>query len=189
MFEDKPSKRIPRTQILTLLVVIFFAFAFAYLEYNYILFDTIPFREAKPPAIANLYGYDLLVFIPALAVFSFSPFLHRALKRKHASLRRSFAFGLGSFLMSLIIKDASWYLFRTVAPIASDPLAYQWIRPLDYSATVLGYADILGARIPLWYIALLPLIVAIFVSLRISHPAPRKEDVEVTEAYADESLR
>lgn len=156
--------------LFALVLVIFFGIAFAYLDYNFILFDTIPFREAKPPILANLYAYDLLVFIPVLVVLAFNPLICEFLWKDKGtvSIRRSFAFGAASFLLGLIIKDAGWYLFRAIAPVASDPLAFQWIRPSDYTATILGYAEILGLRIPLWYIALSPLIIAIFVSLVIS---------------------
>ena len=168
--------KLPKNNVIALIVVIFFALAFAFLEYNYILFDTIPLREAKPPAIANLYSYDLIVFIPALIMFSFYPLIYQTLQRKRIPLRRPTAFGVASLLLSLIIKDAGWYLFRALAPVASDPLAHQWIRPSDYTATLLGYAEILGLRIPLWYIALSPLIIAIFVSLIISQNTSQKEN-------------
>ncbi len=177
MTEKKRIKSIPIKNVIVFVIVMFFAFAFAYLEYNYILFDTIPFREAKPPVIANLYSYDLVVFIPALTIFSFYPFIYQALRKKRTALRRPAAFGVASLLLSLILKDAAWYLFRTLAPVASDTLAHQWIRPLDSTATFLGYAEILGLRIPLWYVAFSPLIIAIFISLRISqHTNPREND-------------
>ena len=178
MTEEENMKRFPKNHLVAILVVVFFAFAFAYLEYNYILFDSIPFREAKPPIIANLYSYDLLVFVPALTMFSFYPLIYRVLSNKKysVSLRRPAAFGIASLLLSLILKDAAWYLFRTLAPVASDPLAHQWVRPSDYTATILGYAEIFGLRIPLWYLALLPLVTAVFISLRISRNTNPRED-------------
>ena len=168
--------------LFAIVLVIFFAIAFAYVDYNFILFDTIPLREAKPPTLANLYNYDLLVFIPALVIFSFNPLIYQLLwkDRGTISLRRPIAFGTASFLLGLIIKDAGWYLYRAIAPVASDPLAYQWIRPSDYTATILGYAEILGLRIPLWYIAFSPLIIAIFVSLVISPSKALKEKGLIT---------
>lgn len=188
MTEKKWIKKIPRNNVIAFLIVIFFALAFAYLEYNYILFDTIPFREAKPPVIANLYSYDLVVFIPALTVFSFYPFILQALRKKRPALRRPAAFGAASLLLSLILKDAAWYLFRTLAPLASDTLAHQWIRPLDSTATFLGYAEILGLRIPLWYVALSPLIIAIFISLRISQNTNPMENGFSDETDYDEQV-
>ncbi len=173
---NRLTGKIPKIYALTILFVIFFSLAFAYLEYNYILFDTIPFREAKPPLIANLYIYDLIVFISALTIFSFYPFINQVVRNSRISLRRPLTFGAGSLLLSLVLKDASWCMFRAVAPVGSDPLAYQWIRPLDYTATVLGYAEIAGLRIPLWYLALTPFIIAIFVSLRISQNLDSKEN-------------
>ena len=159
--------------ILTVATVILFALAFAYLEYYYILVDGVPYREAMTPVIANLYGYDLLIFIPALALFSFYPLIRQAMTKSMtpANPRTTIAIGLGSFLLSLILKDATWYLFRSFAPVYSDPLAHQWIRPSDYTASLLGYADIWGLRIPLWYIVLSPIIIAIFISLRITRRA------------------
>ena len=162
--------------IITLLVVVFFAVAFAFLEYNYILYDAIPFREAKPPAIANLYGYDLLVFLPALFIFSFYPLINQVLQKGKQSLRRPIAFGVACLLTSIVLKDAAWYMFRALFPVTSDPLAYQWIRSSDYTANLLGFADFVGFRIPLWYIALSPLIVAIFISLIINQNTLQKED-------------
>ena len=179
-------KKIPKNNVIAFLIVIFFAFAFAYLEYNYILFDTIPFREAKPPVIANLYSYDLVVFIPALTIFSFYPFIYKALRKKRPALRRPAAFGVASLLLSLILKDAAWYLFRTLAPVASDSLAHQWIRPLDSTATFLGYAEILGLRIPLWYVALSPLIIPIFISQRKSQHTNTRENDFLDEIDYDE---
>ena len=173
MMKKKPFSKY---YIITLIVVVFFAVAFAFLEYNYILFDTIPFREAKPPAVANLYVYDLLVFLPALFIFSFYPLINQVLQKGRQSLRRPVAFGVACLLLSLVLKDAGWYMFRALFPVVSDPLAYQWIRPSDYTATLLGYADFVGFRIPLWYIALTPVIVAIFISLIISQNIIQKED-------------
>ena len=170
------KKSLSKYYTISLIVVVFFAVAFAFLEYNYVLFDTIPFREAKPPAVANLYGYDLIVFLPALFIFSFYPLINQVLQKGRQSLRRPVAFGVACLLLSLVLKDAAWYMFRALFPVASDPLAYQWIRPSDYTATLLGYAEIVGFRIPLWYIALTPLIVAIFISLIISQNIIQKED-------------
>ncbi len=177
MTKKSKLQNFPAVHFLAILLVVFFAFTFAYLDYNFVLFDTIPFREAKPPMLANLYTYDLFAFLPALAIFAFSPLIYQFLwkGRSSISLRRPFAFGVASFMLSLVLKDAAWYLFRAIAPVASDPLAYQWIRPSDYTATILGYAEILGFRIPLWYIALSPLIIAIFTSLIISPPQNLKE--------------
>ena len=164
------TKNAQKLFILTVFVIVFFSFAFAYLEYNYFLVDGTPYREAKTPIIASLYSYDLFIFIPALALFSFYPLIWQVFSRKiiSKSVRKITALGVGSFLLGVVIKDASWHLLRAIVPISTDPLAHQWIRPTDSTATFMGYAEIFGLRIPLWYLALLTLITAIFISLLIS---------------------
>lgn len=184
MRDMRRLRNFSKDNILTVFVAILFALAFAYLEYNYILVDGVPYREARSPVIANLYGYDLLIFIPALALFSFYPLIWQALTKglSSANLRIFIAVGVGSFLLSLVLKDASWYLLRAFSPISSDPLAHQWIRPSDYTASLLGSAEIWGLRIPLWYIALSPLIIAIFISLRITQSASSTPNTQMDEA-------
>jgi hypothetical protein len=144
----------------------------AWLEYSYIQIEALPYREAKTPTIAFLYPYQLAVFLPFLALLAFYPLLSQTITKTHpsATLKRPIALGIGTLLLSLILQDGFWFLFRTLAPIATDPLAHQWIRPTDYTATFIGYAQIAGLIIPLWYIALLPLILAAIISLLISPP-------------------
>ena len=162
-------KNFPLYNIFAMLTVIFFTIVFAHLEYNYILFNSIPYREAKAPSLVNFYTYDIYIFLPALSILAFYPLIYNFLTRPRTStIRRTLALGIGNFLLGIILKDLFWFLFRTFTPISSDPLSHKWIKPSDFTATLLGYAEILGIRIPLWYIALSPIIISIFLSLIIS---------------------
>jgi hypothetical protein len=162
----------PPIYIAALLAVILFSTAGAYLEYNFILLDGLPYREAQLPALGFLYVHDLVFFVPMLLLLAFTPTIYFKLSKqplKGQTLRRNFALGLGSAMIGLILRDACWFLIRTVAPIASDPLAYQWIKPSDYTASFIGSVQ-LGATIPLWYVAFLPPIIATLISLMITSP-------------------
>ena len=170
---ERRLRGIPLIYLLSVLIVIFFAFASAYLEYYYVLVQSVPYREARQPVLGNFYSYDFVFFLPLQLFFAFQPIIYQffAVRRSSANLRRLFALGLASSFLGLILRDASWFLFRTFAPLSADPLGHQWIRPSDYTSSVLGYAIIFGLTVPLWYIALLPPIIAIFVSLLIAHPS------------------
>ncbi len=160
----------PPAFIIALVSVTLLAVASAWLEYNFIQIDSLPYREAKPPTAAFLYPYQLVVFLPFLLLLAFYPVIGQTITktRPTMNLKRPIALGLGAILLGLILQDLFWFLFRTLAPYATDPLAHQWIRPTDYSATFLGYAQIAGVIVPLWYIAFLPLIIAAIVSLIVS---------------------
>ena len=170
---NKRLRNFPETYIAAVLVVIFFSLVGAYLEYNYFLLDGLPFREVKPPTIGFLYNYDLIFFIPITIMFAFAPIIYQLLT-KHSfidqSLKRPLALGIGTTMLGLILKDAGWFLIRVTAPLLTDPLAHQWIRPSDYTASFIGSAQILGLTLPLWYLALVPPIVALLISLVITEP-------------------
>ncbi len=173
MSEERRLRNLPLIYLLTIIVVVLFSFGAAYLEYNYILFSDLPYREAKPPFFGTLYGYQFVLFIPVLVWLAFQPFIQQTFQRIRSSgaLRRTLALGVAGSLLGLMLEDAGWFLFRLLSPVASDPLAHQWIRASDYTASMIGYATILGVVIPLWYFVLLTPVAAIIVALIIS-PSP-----------------
>ncbi len=162
----------PPTFIIAFFTANLLATALGWLEYYFINIESIPYREAKPPTAGFLFPYQLAVFLPLLLLLAFYPLINQLISkaRTTANLRRPIALGIGTFLLSLILQDSSWFILRTVAPTATDPLAYQWIRPTDYTATFLGNAQIVGITIPLWYLVLIPIILATIVSIIISPP-------------------
>jgi len=166
-------RNFPPTYVLAVLSAALSAIGSAWLEYNFIQDQGMPFRETNPPTIAFLYPYQLAVFLPLLALLAFYPSINQALTKtsSFSSLKRPVALGIGTLSLSIIFQDGFWFLLRALAPIAADPLAHQWIRPSDYTAGFLGYAQIAGLIIPLWYIVLLPIILAAIVSLLISPPS------------------
>lgn len=163
------SSRISFKYLTTIIIVAIISIAFASLEYNYILFDSLPYREAQQPVIGIFHVYQLLIFIPTIALMSFQPFIYQALSGNRSSgrSRKTLALGVASLLLGLILEDAVWFLHRLLIPLPTDPLANQWIRPSDYTATVLGYAKILGTIIPLWYLILTPPIIAIIMAITL----------------------
>ena len=153
--------------VVTIIEVVFTSILFAGLEYNYILLDALPHREARQPLIGVFYYYHLGIIIPLTSLVAFQPFIQEIISktRSSLSLRMTFALGVGSLLLGLILEDVGWFIFRLLAPLSSDPLAYQWIRPTDYTASIIGYFRIFGVVVPLWYLILMPPIVAILVAL------------------------
>ncbi len=163
----------PHTFSLTILVIVFISLVAGYLEYNYLLIEGLPFREVKTPTLAFLYPYDLVFFVPLILLLALSPTLYQILNKNRPteqSLKRYFALSIGGILIGLMLKDASWFLFRLVSPLGSDPLAYNWIRVSDYTASFIGSVEILGVVLPIWYLALIPPIAAVFISLLITGP-------------------
>ena len=172
-FRTRLLRNFPATYIVAILSASLLAIGSAWLEYAFIQNETLPYREAKAPTLAFFYPYQLAVFLPLLALLAFYPFINQALTktRSFSSLKRPITLGIGSFLLSVIFEDGFWFLFRAIAPTATDPLAHQWIRTSDYTVGLLGYAQISGLIIPLWYIALFPIILAAIISLLISPPS------------------
>ncbi len=170
MVEAWRVRGFPLSSVLTVVAVVLFSFASAYVEYNFVLFDALPYREAVQPVLGIFYGYHLVFFLPVLVWLAFQPFLGQVLLKVRSSvaLRRTLALGVAGVFLGVVIEDAGWFLFRFLAPLASDPLAHQWIRGSDYTASVAGYATIVGVVVPLWYFVLLTPVVAIFVALAIS---------------------
>lgn len=170
MVEAWRVRNLPFSYMLTVVVVILFSFAAAYLEYNYILFDGLPYREAVQPVLGSWYNYHLVFFLPILAWLAFQPFINQVIQKVRSSenFRRTSALGLASVFLGVILEDVGWFLLRFLAPLRSDPLAHQWIRGSDYTSSVIGYATIFGTAIPLWYFVLLTPAVAIFIALIIS---------------------
>ena len=162
----------PLSYIVTVLAVILFAFALTYLEYNFVLQDMIPYREAHTPDVAWLYSYQITIFLPMLIFIAIQPLIQQIYGKTQPKtpLRRPVALAIACLMLGTIILDMSWFLFRTLTPLATDPLANQWIRPTDYTAAFIGQAQIFTLTLPLWYIAFLPPIIAIFVALIISPP-------------------
>ena len=163
----------PLPYVLAILSTSLSAIGFAWLEYNFIQNEGLPFREATSPTIAFLYPYQLAVFLPLNVLLAFYPAISQALTKtsSFSSLKRPATLGIGILSLSIVFQDSFWFLFRALTPIAADPLAHQWIRPSDYTAGFLGYAQIAGLLIPLWYIVLFPIILAAIVSLLISPPS------------------
>ncbi len=153
-----------------LLMVILASIISAKLEYQYIHLDGIPYREARLPVIGVFYLYHLEAILPLIMLLTFQPFIYELLseKRSPETLRMTFAFGVGSLLLGVILEDSGWFLFRTFTPLPSDPLAHQWIQPADPTAAAAGYVAIWGVIIPLWYVILTPPIIAIFSALALT---------------------
>ena len=170
MSEVRRLRNLPISYFLTTVAVVVFSLGAAYLEYNYILFDSVPYREAELPAFGIFYNYQFLLFFPILVWLAFQPFIQQIMLKVRSSedIRRTLALGLANAFLGIMLEDAGWFFFRLVAPVASDPLAYQWIRPSDYTSSAIGFASILGAVIPLWYFVLLIPVAAIFAALVIS---------------------
>ena len=154
--------------------MVLFSFAMAYLEYNFVLFDVLPYREAVQPSFGSWYAYHFVFFLPVLMWVGFQPFISQLLLKASSSeaFRKAFALGLAGLFLGVILEDVGWFLFRLLAPLSSDPLAHQWIRSTDYTSSVIGYATIAGAVIPLWYFVLLIPIVAILIALVIGPRVP-----------------
>ena len=168
--KNRLLQNFPPAYVLAILSAILLAIAFSWLEYNFINIESLPYREARPPTVAFLYPYQLAVCLPFLLLLAFYPLLTQITPKRQASgnLRRPIALGIGTLLLCLVIQDGFWFLLRLFAPTVTDPLAHQWIRPTDYTATWIGYAQIAGVVIPLWYLAFFPIILAAIVSLIIS---------------------
>ena len=168
-------RNFPETYVAAVLAVIFFTIVGAYIEYNFFLIEGLPFREVRQPAVGFLYSYDLMFFVPMIILISFAPLIYQILTKhlRDQNLKRPFGLGIGAALLGLILKDAGWFLFRAASPLLTDPLAHQWIRSSDYTASFIGSAQILGLTLPLWYLAFVPPIVALFVSLIITEPNPQ----------------
>jgi len=166
---EKTSWNLRFKYIATIILVIFASIVSANLEYNFILLDALPYREARQPTMGVFYYYHLEAIIPLIGLLAFQPFIYEVLSKTRSSegLRTTFALGVGSLLLGLILEDTGWFVFRLFTPLSSDPLAYQWIRPSDYTASFVGYANIFGLIVPLWYMILIPPIVAILVALLI----------------------
>ncbi|MFX0199258.1 MAG: hypothetical protein ACFFCW_24305 [Candidatus Hodarchaeota archaeon] len=173
--DDKSSSYVLRSYFVTCVIVVLVSVLFANLEYNYIQRESLPYREARKPLVGIFYPYHLEAFIPLIALLAFQPFIHEMLlkrRRSKAGLRMSFALGVGNLLIGLLLVDSVWFMFRVFAPLDSDPLANQWIRPSDYTASIMGYTVILGVTVPLWYMILIPPIIVIFLALLITPHSP-----------------
>jgi len=171
---EKISANIRINYFVTIVIVVFASIMCAKLEYNYILLDALPYREGQKPLIGLFYYYHLEAIVPLIGPLAFQPFIYETLSKKRSSrkLRMSLALGVGSLLLGTIAEDISWFTFRLFGPLPSDPLAYQWIRPSDYTAHILGYARIFGSVVPLWYLVLAPPIIAIFAAV-FALPRPK----------------
>jgi hypothetical protein len=137
------------------------------LEYQYIQVDGYPYRLIRYPVMGPYCLYHMFGIIPLIALFAFYPLIIDLLttNRFHQGLRRTFFLDLGAFLSGLVFEDVFWFASRALAPLESDPLAFQWVQPSDFSAVFLGHANIFGLILPLWYLILLPPIIAIFSAL------------------------
>lgn len=168
MRKDMPEMSLMNSAAVVMVVmVILVSIISGSLEYTYIHLDGLPYREARQPIIGTFYYYHLEAIIPVIGLIAFQPVIYEVLSRHSASLdlRRILAFCFGNLLLALILEDATWFMLRRFSPLLSDPLAYEWIRPSDYTASSLGYSVIFGAIIPLWYLILVPPIVAIYAAL------------------------
>ncbi len=157
-----------RRYIATILITSLTAILLAYLEYYYIRIDSLPSREAMAPLVGPIYSYQAVVFLPLIVLAAFQPLIQdRLLNLKADAMRTSVPLGATCTLLGLVLLDSLWFAFRAFAPSAGDPLAWNWIRSVDYSASALGSVDILGAIIPIWYFAAAPIIFAVLAALLI----------------------
>lgn len=158
------KKNYTTTIILTKIVAILAG----YLEYYYIWVNSLPAREIQTPAVGFLLSYQIIAVIPIIALISFQPLINEVINhRNQFKARTTLPIGVASLLLGIMTQDATWFAFRAIAPSVGDPLAYNWIRPNDYTAQALGYAPIFGLIIPIWYFIFAPAIIAIIAALFI----------------------
>ena len=157
-----------RRYVFTLIMTVLASMLLSYLEYYYVRVDLLPAREATTPLFGPFFGYQVIVFIPLILLVAFQPLIQDTLlKLRTDRLRTTLPLGLACSLLGLIMEDSTWFTFRALSPMPMDPMAYSWIRPLDYTASASGYVPVLGAVIPIWYFALAPVIIAVFAALLV----------------------
>ncbi|MCL5067771.1 MAG: hypothetical protein M1368_05390 [Thaumarchaeota archaeon] len=163
------SRRVKLAYLVSLFSVLLVSVLFGYLEYNFVEVSNVPLREARQPLIGIFYSYQLGIFFPIIAIVAFSQFLQELTSRAASmwSIKQTLALGAAGFLLGVLLEDISWFAFRAFAPVSSDPLAHHWILPSDPSAYSLGYANIFGGIVPLWYIVIgspaIAMIIALFI--------------------------
>ncbi len=155
--------------LVTILSVLAASILLAGLEYHYFQVNGVPSREADFPVFGPFFLYQVQIFFPVLGILSFQPFIREVASRRYVqwAYRQTLALGFSCTALGLLLQDLVWFAFRTYAPIATDPLAHRWILPADPTAYFLGFATILGAVVPIWYIVLGTPIVAVLVALFI----------------------
>jgi len=147
-----------------------FAVFFAYLEYYYILFDGLPYRNVLEPVLFFLHPYHIFPIIPALAFIAFEPLIHQYLFEFSPKAEKIglFVLGLANFFQGLTTLDFFWFVFRVLAPSSTDPLAGQWIRAGEWTALSLGWINLFGFSFPAWYLITLPLSIPVYIAFLIS---------------------
>jgi hypothetical protein len=140
-----------------------------FLEYRFILHNNLPYKLFRQPIGGILFDYQLVGIIPLLFILAFQPnILDVALSARGKNMgRREIALSMGVFLLCLIIQDLSWFMSRVFYPLVSDPSAHKFIKISDHSSTVLGYAKIGGVVIPVWYLVLIPIIIALLFGVSL----------------------
>ncbi len=141
------------------------------LDYYFVQLDGLPLREARLPSLGPFYADQLVGLLPVTVVVCFGTSisdLFRGVDR--GLLRQEIALGIANLMLAMILEDGLWYAFRALAPLSVDPFGGRWIQPSDATAAALGYANIAGSIIPIWYFILIPPIVAILVGLMVLSP-------------------
>ncbi len=167
--ESASHGRVRSQFLITILSVAASAVLLAGFEYYYLQVNGVPSREASIPLWGPFFGYQAEVFLPVMAILCFQLVLREGVRWTHVewAFRQTLALGGACLGLGLLLEDSVWFVFRALAPMASDPLAHNWILPADPTANALGSASIFGAVVPLWYIVLGTPVVAVLVALFI----------------------
>ena len=153
------------------LLVVLVSILLSGLDYYFVQLDGLPLREARLPSLGPFYPDQLAALLPVTAVVCFEVAILDLIRGgDRGLLRQESALGIANLMLAMILEDGLWYGFRALAPLSSDPFGGRWIQPSDATAAALGYVNIVGSIVPIWYFILVPPIVAILVGLMVLSP-------------------
>lgn len=133
-------------------VTLGFSILYGVLEYYWIITDRdVPFRYGHEPVFLGFQLYHLAVMLPIFTLVGLSPFIDDLIGTS-ARIEKWYTatLGLATTIFVVMLEDIVWFASRVVRPLSLDPLRGAWIQPSDWTAR-LGYVQIPGGAIPLWY--------------------------------------
>jgi hypothetical protein len=144
------------------------AFFLAYFEYYYVTFNGVPYREMYQSSSLSVPPYLLFPVAPAIALTAILPIINNLVTCHDDSVRlnRTITMSLANLLWALTLYDISYYSFRSVFPMLTDPLGGCWITVAE--TPFLGLVGLLGVLWPTWYFATMPVAFSVYVAYYIS---------------------
>jgi len=140
-----------------------FSLWYGFLEYYY-----HPWTEWTPLPKIRIYmfnEYSLFFMLPVLVFVAFYPFIDDLFSRASPLSKLStFLWGLGNALLLPLVEDIAYFLpWRIFFPAPGDPNGGLWIQPGEWTTRIMGWIEVCGIVIPLWYLIVAPSIIILYM--------------------------